>query len=135
VPADLQPLPALRPMALLLVDDEELVRSATAEMLRDLGHSVVEAASGGEALIRLADGLPIDALVTDYKMPGMSGAELAKRMHELRPSVPVLLITGYTGSAEEAADLTRLDKPFRQADLASALTRLVEPAKLAGQHG
>ncbi len=121
-----------RPMTLLLVDDEELVRSGTAEMLRDLGHTVFEAASGGEALIRLADGLPIDALVTDYKMPGMSGAELAKRLRSLRPDTPVLLITGYTGSAVEAADLPRLDKPFRQIDLAMALMQLVEPANAAG---
>ena len=119
-----------RPLALLLVDDEELVRLGTAEMLRDLGHTVAEAASGGEALIRLADGLPIDVLVTDYKMPGMSGAELAKRLGELRPGVPVLLITGYTGSAEEAADLPRLDKPFRQADIANALARLIEPSNV-----
>jgi signal transduction histidine kinase len=129
------PMADLRPMALLLVDDEELVRNGTAEMLRDLGHSVVEAASGGEALIRLADGLPIDALVTDYKMPGMSGAELAQRLHRLRPDVPVLLITGYTGNPGEAADLARLDKPFRQADLANALARLLEPPGDAGRRG
>ncbi|MDO9487370.1 MAG: hypothetical protein Q7J32_03275, partial [Sphingomonadaceae bacterium] len=60
--------------------------------------------------------------------PGMSGAELARRLRNLRPDVPVLLITGYTGSAEEAADLPRLDKPFRQADLANALGRLAEPS-------
>ncbi|WP_324808750.1 response regulator [Sphingomonas sp. LY29] len=61
----------------LLVDDEELVRSSTREMLTDLGFSVVEAASAEEALHLVGQGLELDLLVTDHLMPGMSGTELA----------------------------------------------------------
>jgi signal transduction histidine kinase/CheY-like chemotaxis protein len=116
--------PATRPLAILLVDDEQLVRAATAEMLRELGHSVVEASSGREALAQLAD-LSVDLVLTDYKMPQMSGAELAAHVGADRPDLPLLLITGYTGHAEDAPDLPRLDKPFRRAELAAAIDRLV----------
>lgn len=112
-------------LSILLVDDELLVRVAIAEMLRDLGHTVVEAGSGSEAL-RLLPGLEIDVVVSDYKMPQMDGAQLAARVREIRPEVPLLLITGYTGSAEEAVGIPRLEKPFRRADLAAALDRLID---------
>ena len=113
-----------RPLSILLVDDEDIVRTGTAEMLRDLGHSVTEALGGAEALDRVKGGLAFDLLVTDYKMPRMNGAELARQMRVIRPDTPILLITGYTGIEEEAPDLMRLTKPFRQADLADALLRL-----------
>ena len=113
-----------RSLSILLVDDEELVRNGTAEMLRDLGHTVTEAAGGLEALARIDDGLSFDLLVTDYKMPRMNGAELAKRIRALRPRTPILLITGYSGIEDEAPEFTRLTKPFRQDDLAKALVKI-----------
>ena len=114
-----------RPLSILLVDDEQLVRTATAEMLRELGHSVMEASGGPEALRKLSE-RPFDLMVTDYKMPQMNGAELADQVRRRRPGVPVLLITGYTGLAEETPNLPRLDKPFRRAELAAAMHALVE---------
>lgn len=98
------------------------MRVGTAEMLRDLGHEVTEAPSGPEALARVGEGLKFDLLVTDYKMPRMNGAELARRMRAIRPDTP-MLISGYTGAEEVAPDLIRLTKPFRQAELAEALVR------------
>ena len=118
----------VRSLHVLLVDDEELVRSGVAEMLREIGHRVTVAGGGAEALNRLAAGAVIDAVVTDYKMPGIDGAELARRISAMRPGLPVLLVTGYTGSADNAPDLPRLDKPFRRAELAAALERLTGPA-------
>ena len=112
-------------MSLLVVDDEELVRTGTAEMLRELGHRVSEASSGGDALAKLNAGMEIDALVTDYMMPVMDGAELARRARKLRPDLPVLLITGYVGGKLELG-LPQLAKPFRQSDLAAALQQLRE---------
>jgi CheY-like chemotaxis protein len=114
-----------RSLSILLVDDEQLVRSATAEMLRDLGHDVIEASSGSDALAKLP-GLTLDVIVTDYKMPRMDGAALAERVRELRPGLPLLLITGYTGTSGATPDLPRLDKPFRRADLADAIERVVD---------
>ena len=113
-----------RQLSVLLVDDEDLVRFATAEMVRDLGHRVMEAGSGAEALEHLRDGLKPDVVVTDYKMPRMDGAELARHIHEHDPSMPVLIITGYTGISDEALNLPRLAKPFGQAEIAAALANL-----------
>ena len=122
------PLRALgRALTVLLIDDEEIVRIATAEMIRDLGHEVIEASGGAEALGKLAAGLRIDAVITDYKMPRMNGAQLARRLQTLRPNVPILLITGYTGTTDDILGLPRLAKPFGQGDMAAALAALVEP--------
>ncbi len=116
--------PAGRRLAILLVDDEDLVRSGTAEMLTELGHAVTEASDGAEALEKIGEGSGFDLLITDYKMPKMNGAELARRVRAIRPETPILLITGFADAETEAPDLTRLGKPFRQADLARALTKI-----------
>ena len=115
-----------RKLHLLLVDDEELVRVGTGEMLRDLGHDVTEAEDGQQALALLDDGSSFDAVVTDYKMPRMDGAQLAELIRQVRPDMPILLITGYTGSTDEAGNLPRLAKPFNQADLAQALAKATQ---------
>lgn len=117
---------AVRRMAVLLVDDEDLVRAGTAEMLREIGHEVHQAAGGGQALALLAQGLKVDAIVSDYMMPQMNGGELAERIHNHYPEVPIMIITGYAGGDLELS-LPQLAKPFRQADLSAALNRLVEP--------
>jgi PAS domain S-box-containing protein len=119
----------LRPLKLLLIDDEELVREGTAEMLRDLGHTVHETEGCAEALAKLADGLQVDAVISDYMMPRMNGAELARRLGELRPDLPILIVTGYAGSGLELRR-PQLAKPFRQADLAAALEALVSPGNV-----
>lgn len=115
----------LRPLSILLVDDEELVRAGTAEMLRDMGHAVVQAGGGSEALSRLADGPTPDIVVTDYMMPRMDGADLAARVRARYPALPVLVVTGYAGGDLDIG-LPQLAKPFRQADLAAALARLTQ---------
>lgn len=125
------PAVASRPRTILLVDDELLVRAATAELLREMGHHVVQAGSGAEALMLLAAD-PVDIVVTDYKMPRMTGAELAERIRQRHQGTPVLLITGYTGPAEEAPDLPRLDKPFRRGDLSHAIEALTAEKEPAG---
>jgi signal transduction histidine kinase/ActR/RegA family two-component response regulator len=113
-----------RKLSVLLVDDENLVRFATAELIRELGHQVTEVDSGAEALDQLREGLEVDAVVTDYKMPRMDGAELAERIKEIDPSIPILIITGYTGISDDVLNLPRLAKPFGQADIAAALAAL-----------
>ena len=114
-----------RPLSILLVDDEEIVRVGTAEMIRDLGHHVVEAEGGVEALSFLAGGIAPDVVITDYKMPRMDGAELARRLQEAHPALPILIITGYTGTTDDVLHLPRLAKPFGQAEIAGALAALV----------
>ncbi|MDT8759757.1 ATP-binding protein [Sphingomonas psychrotolerans] len=116
-----------RGLSVLLVDDEDLVRMGTAEMIRDLGHEVTHASGGAEALARLESGLRPDVVITDYKMPRMDGAEFAGRVRDVLPAMPILLITGYTGTTVSTHDLPRLSKPFGQAEIAAALAALVEP--------
>ena len=113
-----------RRLSILLIDDEDLVRIATAEMIRDLGHDVAVASGGAEGIALLTGGLDVDAVITDYMMPAMRGTEVARRVAETHPDVPVLLITGYTGAADDALHLPRLSKPFGQAELTSALASL-----------
>lgn len=113
-----------RRLSILLIDDEDLVRIATAEMIRDLGHDVAEAAGGAEGIDLLSKGLKVDAVITDYMMPAMHGSEVARRLAASHPGVPVLLITGYTGAADDVLHLPRLSKPFGQAELAQALASL-----------
>ena len=120
---------------ILIVDDEDLVRAATSEMLREMGHTVIEASTGSGALERLNANHDIDLLITDYLMPGMRGSELVEDARKLRPELPVLLLTGYANLAKgEAAGLPRLSKPFREADLARSVAALLaEPGRPTGK--
>lgn len=105
----------------LLVDDEPSVRSLTSEMLQELGFVVEEARNAEEALARIAQGLKFEWLVTDHMMPGMSGADLARRVSASHPDTRILIISGYAELDAIAPDLPRLAKPFLQAELARAL--------------
>jgi len=110
----------------LLVDDEDLVRVSTADMLTDSGFIVVEAASGAEALKILQQELHFDFLVTDYMMPKMNGVELAGAFRQKHPASPVLLISGFAGADKISPDLPVLNKPFRQAEIAASLAALTQ---------
>lgn len=121
---------ASRAATILLVDDEDIVRRATADMLADIGYTIVEAASGAEALRLVRDGAACDVVVSDYLMPGMNGVDLIRHLRELVPGLPAMLISGYSTIAEgSGSELPRLAKPFRQADLARSIAHLLaEPA-------
>ncbi|WP_221734508.1 hybrid sensor histidine kinase/response regulator [Sphingomonas melonis] len=112
----------------LLVDDEELVRAITADMLAELGFEVVEASSGEEALARLRSDPRIRLVVTDHVMPGMTGVELARAVVALSPGLPVLVTSGYSDAAGLAPELPRIAKPFRQSDLQAALATILPMA-------
>ena len=111
----------------LLVDDEDLVRMSTTEMLIDLGYAVIEAASAEEALRLLERGEQFDLLVTDHLMPGMNGTDLARVVQSARPNVSVLLVSGYAEREGIDPDLPRLTKPFRKDELAAGLAQLAPP--------
>ena len=110
----------------LLVDDEELVRASTADMLSDIGYSVVEVPSAEQAMELISDGLQPDLLITDHLMPGMNGTDLARAVRDQRPDLPVLIVSGYAEHAGLDPDLPRLTKPFRRNDLAAAIAACVE---------
>jgi CheY-like chemotaxis protein len=110
-------------MTVLLVDDEELVRTSTSDMLTDLGYQVIEAASGEVALKLLDAGQQFGLLVTDHLMPGISGTDLASLVRMSRPEISVLLISGYAEHEGLDPDIPRLTKPFRKDELAAILSR------------
>ncbi|WP_413247023.1 PAS domain S-box protein [Sphingomonas sp. 1P06PA] len=109
----------------LLVDDEELVRMSTAEMLHDLGFEVVEVSNAQEALRLLQNGEMPDLLITDHLMPGMTGADLAHEARAMDPGLAVLIVSGYAEVDGIDPDLPRLTKPFRNADLAASIAELL----------
>jgi PAS domain S-box-containing protein len=121
--------PVVRPTRrakILLVDDEALVRFATADMLRDAGYDVVEAASAAEAQERVRAGLAPDVLVTDQLMPGMRGADLASGLREVLPHLKVLVATGYADMPD--IRYPRIAKPYAAAELVERVRALVEVA-------
>jgi signal transduction histidine kinase len=107
----------------LVAEDDEGVRKLTCRSLRKSGYQVLEAANGGEALMLCERRQrPIDLLVTDVVMPGMSGPQLVERLKQLHPEMKVLYTSGYTDAAvvrlgllDESLDF--LQKPFTPAEL------------------
>jgi signal transduction histidine kinase/ActR/RegA family two-component response regulator len=120
-----------RLLKVLVVDDDALVSTGTAAMLEDLGHSVIEASSGPEALEALrADDRAIGLVITDHAMPGMTGLELARLIGEAYPGMAVILASGFADIPQgdsEIGSLPRLSKPFRQNELAAAIAAAVGP--------
>jgi PAS domain S-box-containing protein len=115
-----------RSAVILFVDDDPLIAMSTTEMLEDLGHRVIGANSGLHALDILRSEQPIDLMMTDHVMPGMTGIELAAASREVRPSLPILLATGYAELPEGAQlDLPRLAKPYHQDQLRDRLDQLL----------
>jgi CheY-like chemotaxis protein len=120
---------------ILLVEDEESVRTVASRILRRAGYNVREAANGAEALkICEEDGEDVDLIVTDLVMPEMGGAELALRLRRRRPDARILFTSGYTQDAvvrqkflEQGAAF--IEKPFTP-DALARKTREVLDAPL-----
>jgi CheY-like chemotaxis protein len=113
---------------ILLVDDDDTVRGVTTVLVQGLGYQVVQAGSGQEALALLGE--RVDLLLTDYAMPGMTGAELATSAQQLRPGLPVVFITGFAepGGLDPHTDII-VQKPFRNNELALKLQRALSACK------
>ncbi len=110
-------------LTVLLVDDDADVRSLTAEMLIELGHSPISAPDGQAALALLAEADDMDILLTDYAMPGVDGLELIDQAARLRPAMRAVLMTGHAdvdGSSDARAHAILL-KPFTMSALARVL--------------
>ncbi|MGO7367315.1 PAS domain S-box protein [Rhizobium ruizarguesonis] len=116
---------ASRRLRIVAVDDDGLVLMNTTLMLEDLGHTVFEAMGGPEALDILRK-QQVDLVICDHAMPRMTGAQLAEAIRSEWPDMPIILATGYAEIPEGAGivDLPRLGKPFSQAQLAEAISRI-----------
>ena len=119
------------PLVILAVDDDNLVLMNTAGMLEDLGHTVFQAGSATDAL-RMLQQSRVDMVVTDHAMPGMTGAQLADAIEQAHPGLPVIIITGFAELPPHASSRPRLDKPFRQAELARAVNSVRAPSRQNG---
>jgi PAS domain S-box-containing protein len=105
-------------LTVLAVDDDMLVLMNTVAMLEELGHQVVSANSGQSALEILARQEPIDLILTDHAMPGMSGMALAQTVRKQNPHMPIAILTGYAEiSGNGEMKLPVLGKPFTQQQL------------------
>lgn len=115
-------------LTVLAVDDDALVLMNTTLMLEDLGHTVVEAYNGAEALKTLESGThAIDLVITDHSMPHMTGSELAAAIRTQWPSLPVVLATGYAELPSGGDNrLPRLPKPFSQSQLQETIANVLE---------
>jgi len=113
---------AARSCKVLLVDDDPMVAVTAESMLESLGHQVLMASSGPEALNVLQGDSSIDLVITDHAMAHMTGSELADRIRGIRPNLPIILATGYAElpGAKESG-LPRLCKPYCLEDLVSLM--------------
>lgn len=112
------------PTCLMIVDDDDLVRETLATQMEDLGFSTLVASSGFEALAQIESGVPLDALVSDLSMPGMSGVVTIQRARALRPGLPCFLLTGYVGeqaALEGGNNFTLVHKPISGRKLAARI--------------
>ncbi|PRQ05794.1 Sporulation kinase E [Enhygromyxa salina] len=117
-----------RPSVILLVDDDPVVRRSLGQMLEQLGHEVVSAEHGKEALIRLDERRDIDLMITDLAMPVLDGAGLLKECSRRWPDLPRILMTGLVADAEPGlVEMTNLilSKPIDLAVLDRVLARLL----------
>ena len=122
---------------ILVVDDEFQVRQMSAESLRELGYTVLEAANGDEALGYMAKRNDISMLFTDIVMPGINGRELADKARERDPHLPILFTTGYTrdttfhdGMVDRGVVL--LSKPFTIQQLAQKIRQVLDSGPKRG---
>jgi PAS domain S-box-containing protein len=110
------------PLRVLAVDDDALVLMNTVALLEDLGHEVVEANSGREALKIMSEDAAFDLIITDQAMPSMTGSQLISEVSRQWPQIPIILATGYSELPDDLPPhVRRLGKPFWQADLQTAI--------------
>jgi CheY-like chemotaxis protein len=116
----------------LIVDDSEPVLALTSRILQHAGYQVLTAPSGEWALsVAGRHGGPIDLLLTDVMMPGMSGPQLARRFSALRPSTAVLYMTGYQRATPDGemmvpAEAALIEKPFKPASLLQSVRQCLQ---------
>ncbi len=117
--------PVKAKVSILVVDDEETIRSLFKETLEELGHTVttVETSSEGLELVKQRD---FALVFLDLKMPGMDGAELFRQIKTVKPKLPVTIITGYPDSEMMARALAQgpfgvMNKPFGEQDIIAAV--------------
>ncbi len=117
-------------LLVLVVDDVESVRRLIRRVLEHAGHRVLEASDGVEALARLAANPAVDLVLTDLRMPNMDGWELATRLSERSPRVPVLFMSGFDEHlASDTVAGPVLPKPFTAERLDELIRQVLATAR------
>jgi CheY-like chemotaxis protein len=105
----------------------------TTAMLEELGHTVIEAASGRQALDILRREQTVDLVITDQAMPQMTGIQLAGAIRVEWPDLPIILATGYAELPPGTdPDIPKLTKPFQEHDLAGIIADVIQPKPVTG---
>ena len=129
VPPVPQPSAARSPKMVLVVDDEEAIRTLIGRTLRKAGYKLIEASSGAEALLLMEDiGDSVGLLLSDVVMPRMSGTDLVARVRARHPTLPILLMSGFAGPGASISAAQILSKPFSPSDLLTAVERALRDA-------
>lgn len=118
-----------RPVHVLVVEDEAFLREVVAESLQEAGYEVAHVDSGDAGLAVLRSDAPVDVLVSDIRLPGISGYELAAAGKSLRPDLKMILMTGYAPSLPpelKPAVYRVLQKPFRIDSLAGVVAAALD---------
>ena len=114
----------VRPLRILAVDDDALILLNTVTVLEEMGHLVFEAHSGNTAL-EILEVEPVDLMITDYAMPGMSGTQLVEAARSKQPDLKAILASGYADlPGDRTLALPRLSKPYTDSELADAIAAL-----------
>ena len=127
------------PGRILIVDDEAAMRRMLGRQLRSLGHHTTVADSG-EAALDIIDNEPLDVVLADIRMPGMTGDVLCREVLGRAPDLPVILMTGF-GTVDAAVDAIRagawdfLRKPFEVEELEVAVERALRHQRLRSELG
>lgn len=115
---------------ILLVDDEEQPRIVSQKILEKLGYNVI-AHSRPEDALELYSDLPdhFDLIITDYRMPGMNGAELSEAVKKINPDIPIIMVSGFSSNfGKEDAEALGIDMFVRKPLLTKDFAQLVEGA-------
>ena len=125
---------SLRGVTVLVVDDQESVRTLVTRILEDRDARVIGVPDGRAALDAMAvHEDAVDVVLTDIVMPGMSGTELARRLRSERPALPLIYFSGYVGDAPPPEDGRLIRKPFTPAEIVTAVADAVPTRLLAGR--
>jgi PAS domain S-box-containing protein len=134
----LDPGEAVRPLRVLLAEDNEQVAEVAASVLTERGHMVVSSADASEALRVLNSGQPFDVILSDLVMPGeKNGLDLARHVRSRWPALPVLLATGYSDQAAKAIEegFPLISKPYEPAALLLAVERTASAVSISTREG
>ena len=113
-------------LRILYVEDNELVREVTAELLNADGREIVSVASAEEALEKF-QGAPFELVITDVSLPAMSGIDLARQIRSFKPEIPIIIASGYSldlSSQNWGPTVRSIIKPFDGADIDALISEL-----------